>query len=155
MDPDFINVYIDTLIKNLHDLTSKNVVLETKLIYAEKTTRELKEKSDALESQFADLSNNFDEISNERDIIRTELSATRNTIDALSKDLEQQRNIANEVKPLKDNAHTLTTEIAFLNNRVRELEEQNRVLKNPPVAEVKKTKTPKITDLTEVDTFTE
>lgn len=137
MDPDFINVYIDTLIKNLHDLTSKSVVLETKLTYSEKITRELKEKSEALESQVEDLSNNIQAVTNERDVVRTELSTARSTIDAL---------------------HSLNTEVAFLNNRVRELEEENRVLKNPPppaVVETKKTKTPKITDLTEVDSFTE
>lgn len=33
---DFINTYIDTLNKNLHDLTSRNVVLETKLAVQDK-----------------------------------------------------------------------------------------------------------------------
>lgn len=36
MDNDFINMYIDRLLKQIYDLTSRNVILETRLMYAEK-----------------------------------------------------------------------------------------------------------------------
>lgn len=43
MDGEFLNIYIDTLIKNVHDLTSKNIVLDTKLQFSEKQVTALQE----------------------------------------------------------------------------------------------------------------
>lgn len=36
MEAEFVNEYINRLVANLHDLTSKNVMLETRLAMAEK-----------------------------------------------------------------------------------------------------------------------
>ncbi len=36
METEFVNEYISRLVANLHDLTSKNVLLETRLAMAEK-----------------------------------------------------------------------------------------------------------------------
>lgn len=41
MEAEFINEYISRLIANLHDLTSKNVMLETRLVMAEKVVANL------------------------------------------------------------------------------------------------------------------
>lgn len=38
---DFINMYVETLNKNLHDFVSRNVVLETRLAAAEKAVASL------------------------------------------------------------------------------------------------------------------
>jgi uncharacterized coiled-coil protein SlyX len=41
MEAEFVNEYISRLIANLHDLTSKNVMLETRLALAEKLVANL------------------------------------------------------------------------------------------------------------------
>lgn len=44
MDADFINAYIEQLNKGIHDLSSENVVLKTRLAVAEKRTASLQEE---------------------------------------------------------------------------------------------------------------
>lgn len=41
MEAEFVNEYINRLLANLHDLTSKNVMLETRLAIAEKVVANL------------------------------------------------------------------------------------------------------------------
>jgi peptidoglycan hydrolase CwlO-like protein len=41
MEAEFVNEYINRLLANLHDLTSKNVMLETRLAMAEKVVANL------------------------------------------------------------------------------------------------------------------
>ena len=41
MEAEFVNEYINRLVANLHDLTSKNVMLETRLALAEKLVANL------------------------------------------------------------------------------------------------------------------
>lgn len=41
MEADFVNEYINRLLANLHDLTSKNVMLETRLAMSEKVIANL------------------------------------------------------------------------------------------------------------------
>jgi peptidoglycan hydrolase CwlO-like protein len=41
METEFVNEYINRLIANLHDLTSKNVLLETRLAMADKVVANL------------------------------------------------------------------------------------------------------------------
>ena len=49
MEAEFVNEYISRLLANLHDLTSKNVMLETRLVLADKTMTSLQAKIVALE----------------------------------------------------------------------------------------------------------
>lgn len=44
MEAEFVNEYINRLLANLHDLTSKNVMLETRLAMADKTMAGLQAK---------------------------------------------------------------------------------------------------------------
>lgn len=44
MEAEFVNEYINRLLANLHDLTSKNIMLETRLAMAEKATASLQAK---------------------------------------------------------------------------------------------------------------
>lgn len=41
MEVDFVNAYIERLLAAVHDLTSKNVLLETRVQFAEKKVAEL------------------------------------------------------------------------------------------------------------------
>ena len=49
MEAEFVNEYISRLLANLHDLTSKNIMLETRLVMADKTVTSLQAKIIALE----------------------------------------------------------------------------------------------------------
>ena len=49
MEAEFVNEYINRLLANLHDLTSKNVMLETRLVMADKTVTSLQTKIADLE----------------------------------------------------------------------------------------------------------
>ena len=49
MEAEFVNEYISRLLANLHDLTSKNIMLETRLVIADKTVTSLQAKIIALE----------------------------------------------------------------------------------------------------------
>ena len=49
MEAEFVNEYISRLLANLHDLTSKNIMLETRLVMADKTMTSLQAKIVALE----------------------------------------------------------------------------------------------------------
>jgi hypothetical protein len=51
MDTEFVNEYIARLTTYVHELTNKNILLETKLSMAEKVSKGLQEQIDALESQ--------------------------------------------------------------------------------------------------------
>lgn len=50
MDTEFVNEYIAKLTTYVHELTNKNILLETKLSMAEKVSKSLQEQIDALES---------------------------------------------------------------------------------------------------------
>lgn len=56
---DFINTYIDTLNKNLHDLTSRNVVLETKLTVQDKLVS-------ALQTELQNAKNELEKLSKKK-----------------------------------------------------------------------------------------
>ena len=49
MEAEFVNEYISRLLANIHDLTSKNIMLETRLVMADKTMTSLQAKIVALE----------------------------------------------------------------------------------------------------------
>ena len=49
MEAEFVNEYISRLLASVHDLTSKNVMLETRLVMADKTMTSLQAKIVALE----------------------------------------------------------------------------------------------------------
>ena len=49
MEAEFVNEYISRLLANLHDLTSKNIILETRLVMADKTVASLEAKIADLE----------------------------------------------------------------------------------------------------------
>ena len=49
MEAEFVNEYINRLLANLHDFTSKNIMLETRLAMADKTVASLQAKIVALE----------------------------------------------------------------------------------------------------------
>jgi hypothetical protein len=51
METEFINEYINKLIANLHDLTSKNVMLETRLAIAEKVVASLQNEIHDIKSK--------------------------------------------------------------------------------------------------------
>jgi hypothetical protein len=44
MEAEFVNEYISRLLTNVHDLTSKNIILETRLVMADKTMAGLQAK---------------------------------------------------------------------------------------------------------------
>jgi hypothetical protein len=49
MEAEFVNEYISRLLANVHDLTSKNIILETRLAMADKTMASLQAKIVGLE----------------------------------------------------------------------------------------------------------
>ena len=51
MEAEFVNEYINRLLANLHDLTSKNVMLETKLAMAEKVVANLQAELEKLKNK--------------------------------------------------------------------------------------------------------
>lgn len=87
MDNDFFNLYVDTLIKSLHDATSKHVITETKQKYAEQQLAALQTNFDLLSEEVEVLKADKQEIREEADILRTELTAARNDALQLRKDL--------------------------------------------------------------------
>lgn len=144
MDPDFVNVYIETLIKNLHDYTSKNVVLETKLTYSERISRELKEQKEALETRNGELLEDIERVTNEREIVRTELSSIRNIVDSTNVELERYKNIAKEVEALREVNESLTTDMEIQQAEVERLNEELKKLKSPPPPPVSKKQTKEV-----------
>jgi len=51
METEFVNEYISRLIANLHDLTSKNVILETRLALSEKVRASLQTELQDIKSK--------------------------------------------------------------------------------------------------------
>lgn len=51
MEADFVNAYIERLLSNVHDLTSKNILLETRVQFAEKKTAELQAELESLKKK--------------------------------------------------------------------------------------------------------
>ena len=49
MEADFINLYIERMQNTIHDLSSKNILLETQLMMSEKRNSELQSKLESLE----------------------------------------------------------------------------------------------------------
>lgn len=49
MEADFINLYIERMQNTIHDLSSKNILLETQLLMSEKRNSELQSKLESLE----------------------------------------------------------------------------------------------------------
>lgn len=50
MDADFVNAYIERLIATVHDLQSKNIILETRVLFSEKKLAEIQAELDSLKS---------------------------------------------------------------------------------------------------------
>lgn len=48
MEAEFVNAYIERMLATIHDLTSKNILLETRVLFAEKKASELQTELDAL-----------------------------------------------------------------------------------------------------------
>lgn len=80
MDGEFLNIYIDTLIKNVHDLTSKNIVLDTKLQFSEKQLT-------ALQDEVARLSESLDRHEDALQKIQKERDDAVQKMNALSSEL--------------------------------------------------------------------
>lgn len=57
MEAEFVNEYISRLLANLHDLTSKNVMLETRLAMAEKVVANLQAESFQTKTELDKLKN--------------------------------------------------------------------------------------------------
>lgn len=51
MEAEFVNEYINRLLANLHDITSKNVMLETRLAMAEKVVANLQTELEKLRNK--------------------------------------------------------------------------------------------------------
>lgn len=51
MEADFVNAYIERLLATVHDLTNKNILLETRVQFAEKKTSELQTELDLLKAK--------------------------------------------------------------------------------------------------------
>lgn len=49
MEADFINLYIERMQNTIHDLSSKNILLETQLMMSEKRNSELQARIESLE----------------------------------------------------------------------------------------------------------
>lgn len=49
MEADFINLYIERMQKTIHELSSKNILLETQLVMSEKRNSELQTRLESLE----------------------------------------------------------------------------------------------------------
>ena len=49
MEAEFVNEYINRLLASVHDLTSKNVILETRLAMAEKIIANLQAENEKLQ----------------------------------------------------------------------------------------------------------
>lgn len=52
METEFVNEYINRLIANLHDLTSKNVMLEARLAMADKVVASLQSELQKTKNEF-------------------------------------------------------------------------------------------------------
>jgi hypothetical protein len=54
MEADFVNGYIERLQSYVHDLTSKNILLETRVVFAEKRIADLQTQLDQAAEQSSD-----------------------------------------------------------------------------------------------------
>lgn len=102
MDTEFINLYIDTLIKYSHDLTSKLIIAETKLAYSEKNAASVQEYANSQAEAVETTKNELSIIANDRDTIRTELSTFRQQFDSKVVELEDLRRRLHEVSVERD-----------------------------------------------------
>lgn len=104
MDGDFLNIYIDTLIRNVHDLTSKNIVLDTKLQFGEKQAAALSEEITRLQQ----------ELDTTKTTHANDIERLTSAIDRSKKDLDEavhkMNNLASELGACKRDAENLRAE---------------------------------------------
>lgn len=74
---DFVNSYIERLNKTVHDLTGRNVVLETRLEVAEKTIGHVNNELEQTRQELSARSNQIDQVRNESKQLNAQVSDLR------------------------------------------------------------------------------
>jgi chromosome segregation ATPase len=88
MDGEFLNIYIDTLIKNVHDLTSKNIVLDTKLQFSDKQITGLQEDNARLSESLERHEDAVQKIQAERDEAVQKMNTLSSDLGRANQELE-------------------------------------------------------------------
>lgn len=127
MDGEFLNIYIDTLIKNVHDLTSKNIVLDTKLQFSEKQLT-------ALQDEVARLSESLERHEDAVQKIQKERDEAVQKMNSISSDLGRTNQELENLKAEKARGDLALQESE--NERIRLNNELEKLL--PPPAPKKK-----------------
>ena len=127
MDGEFLNIYIDTLIKNVHDLTSKNIVLDTKLQFSEKQLT-------ALQDEVARLSESLERHEDAVQKIQKERDEAVQKMNSISSDLGRTNQELENLKAEKARGDLALEESE--NERIRLNNELEKLL--PPPAPKKK-----------------
>ena len=91
MDSEFINTYIDTLLKNVHDQTSKNIVLDTKLQFSEKKLVALQEEVTRLTESVQRHEAAIEKTKKERDDAIQKMNSLNSEVGRANQDLENMR----------------------------------------------------------------
>lgn len=126
MDGEFLNIYIDTLIKNVHDLTSKNIVLDTKLQFSEKQIA-------ALQEEVARLSESLERHEDAVKKIQKERDEAVQKMNSISSDLGRANQDAENLKAEKARA-----ELALEESESERVRLNNELQKYMPQAAPKK-----------------
>lgn len=89
MDSEFFNLYVEKLTKYIHDLTNKNVILDTKATYSEQQLDELKHLFEAVKGERDSLAEERDRLLHERNELQVKLQNITTEFEAASKTLSR------------------------------------------------------------------
>lgn len=109
---EFVNAYIDKLNKSVHDLTGRNVVLETRLEMSEKVIAQLTGEIENYKNELVARSKQIDQMDNDNRHLRNEVSDLRVQLAAANK-LAEEQTAAKAEKSKKKDEEAAPVEVAM------------------------------------------
>lgn len=99
---EFVNSYIDKLNKTVHDLTGRNMVLETRLEMSERVIAQLTGEIDSLKNDLVARSKQIDQMDNDNRNLRNDVATLREHLAAAHRAAEEQATAKAEKGKKKD-----------------------------------------------------